>query len=66
MTTDCERCKAHDREALEQVAKKDYEMFHGGKTLEVRTHFVCKSCGAKWVHTKETGLGGRGSSWSRE
>ena len=62
----CERCRQQDRSVLEQLPGENIVEFHGGKALESRTHFVCKACGAKWVHGVESRVGGHGRYWARE
>ena len=36
------------------------------QSARTQTHYRCSVCGAKWLHISESGVGGHGSSWSRE
>ena len=51
---------------LEQVGEDERVTFFDGKALEVISHFVCRICGAKWLHRVESGVGGHGDFWERE
>lgn len=61
----CAVCNSHDRTKLNKVAAET-ERFFFGKAIETRTRYVCPKCGATWVHTSESGLGGHGSFWDEE
>jgi hypothetical protein len=66
MTQTCAECTERRPGALERVGEVEREEVLGGKALEVRTHYVCRFCGAKWVHLVESGMSGHGNFWNRE
>lgn len=66
ITPACDECTNRRPNALEQIGEDEKDILFDGKAQEVRSHFVCRHCGAKWVHLVESGLGGHGNFWSRE
>jgi hypothetical protein len=58
----CEKCTTHDLSELEQVGKAEHSTVTG-KDREVRKWYDCKTCGARWLHVVESGLGGHGDFW---
>jgi hypothetical protein len=62
----CDECTNRRTNALEQVGENERVDYYGGKAHEELSHFICRHCGAKWLHRVESGAGGHGNFWERE
>jgi len=59
----CATCRAHKFEEMDLISKTT-ESVMNGKGTETDKIYACRTCGAKWCKTIESGFGGYGTFWT--